>query len=120
MSSYLSSKFIKNDYPFLEAMCIASTEGGGVDILYIIYTDKGKENLFNFSYNYKDDNDPYYKSMPFVLDTIKYDLGTYNLDDVLVVGSYRDRVVIPQIYLHKAKGLVGFTTVDGKEYKLVE
>ena len=91
-----------------------------MSILYSIYTDKGKENLFNFSYNYKDDNDPYYKSMPFVLDTIKYDLGTYNLDDVLVVGSYRDRVVIPKIYLHKTKGLVGFTTVDGKEYKLVE
>ena len=120
-ATYLVSSS-KNDYPFLKAKCTVSTEGGDgyMSILYSIYTDKGKENLFNFSYNYKDDNDPRYKKIPFVLDTIKYNLGTYNLDDVLVVGSYRDRVVIPKIYLHKAKGLVGFTTVDGKEYKLVE
>ena len=110
---YICSK--KDTYPFFEGSFLL-LHNRVISISYMIwFENSSNRDIFSFQYDVKGD----YRELYHIKDTISYVIDKNVLTDVLVAESYQPDKLI-EAYLHKSKGLVGFTTVDGKEYKLVE
>ena len=107
----------KNQYPLLEAS-IDVINKRVIGALYIIKFNSSYGDTFGFQYGI---NGYKYSEKQFITDTINYAVKNDVLSDVLVLLCVQQQInYVKEIYLHKAQGLVGFTTVDGKEYKQVE